>query len=254
MLALGATGCATPPSADDPEALAEFRETNDPLEPANRVFYTINNGLDTVILEPAARAYRFVVPGSVRTGVDNALSNLRTPVRLGNDMLEGKPRRAGDTTMRFLINTTVGALGFFDVAKDWGYPAHDADFGLTLATWGVPDGPFLFLPLLGPSNPRDFTGFGVDTVADPFMWVGQGAAVTALNWSRFGLSAVNAREKALDSIDSIKKTALDPYATFRSLYRQFREAQLSKLRADNRATVPVWFPQTAGQEINPPPR
>ncbi len=254
LVTMGLGACATPPPADDPDAVAEFKETNDPLEPMNRVFYAINNGIDTVLLKPAAEAYRYVVPGKVRTGVDNMLSNLATPVRLGNDILEGKPRRAGDTTMRFFINTTAGVLGFFDVAADWGYPSHDANFGLTLANWGIDEGPFLFLPILGPTNPRDAFGFGVDTVADPFKWVGQGAVVQALSWSRFTLSALNQREKALDPIDQIKKTALDPYATFRSLFRQFRASQLKNLREDNRATIPVWFPQRAGQEINPPPR
>jgi phospholipid-binding lipoprotein MlaA len=254
LLAVGLTGCATPPPADDPDAVADFKETNDPLEPTNRVFYAINNGIDTVILKPAARAYRYVLPRPVRTGVDNVLSNLGTPVRLGNDMLQGKPRRAGDTTMRFLINTTVGVLGIFDVAKGWGYPTHDTDFGLTLANWGVPDGPFLFLPILGPSGPRDAVGFGVDSVSDPFTWVGQGGGVSAFGWSRFAVSGISQREKALDPIDQIKKTALDPYATFRSLYRQYRASQLRNLQADNRATVPVWFPDKAGQELNPPSR
>jgi phospholipid-binding lipoprotein MlaA len=159
-------------------------------------------------------------------------------------MLEGKPRRAGDTTMRFLINTTVGVLGIFDVAKDWGYPDHDADFGMTLALWGLPEGPFLFLPLLGPSDPRDAVGMGVNVFMDPFTWVGQGVAVQVLDWSRFGLNALDQRERHLDDIDSIKKTALDPYATFRSLYRQHRQAQIEDVRNDNRATIPVWFPQS----------
>ena len=100
--------------------LADFKETNDPLEPTNRAIYAFNDGLDTVIMRPAAQAYRFLVPSPVRAGVHNVLANLGTPAQLGNDMLEGKPRRAGDTTMRFLINTTVGVLGVFDVAKDWG--------------------------------------------------------------------------------------------------------------------------------------
>jgi len=254
ILLLLAAGCAPRPPADDPDAVAEFEETNDPLEPTNRVFYAINDGIDTVILKPAAQAYRYVLPSEVRTGVSNVLSNLNTPVRLGNDMLQGKSRRAGDTTMRFLINSTVGVLGVFDVAKDWGYPAHDSDFGLTLANWGVPDGPFLFLPVLGPSGPRDATGFAVDRVADPFNWVGQGTAVTAIGWTRFGVNALSQREAVLDTIDQVKRTALDPYATFRSLYRQYRASQLTTLRNDNRATVPVWFPAMAGQEINPPPR
>jgi phospholipid-binding lipoprotein MlaA len=239
-------GCATKPPPSEPEALAYYEQENDPLEPTNRVFYRINNGIDTVILRPAAEAYRYVVPGGVRNGVHNMLSNLGTPVQLGNDMLEGKPARAGDTTMRFLINTTVGGLGFFDVAKDWGYPNHDSDFGMTLASWGLPEGPFLFLPVLGPTDPRDATGFGVGIVADPFTWVGQGAAVTALNWTRFSLNAVDQRERALDAVDQIKKTALDPYATFRSLFRQHRESQIEEMKNDNRATVPVWFPQHSG--------
>ena len=240
-------GCATPPPASDPDALADFRATNDPLEPTNRVFYAINNGLDTVILKPAAEAYRYVVPGPVRTGIHNVLSNLGTPILLGNDILQAKPRRAGDTLMRFAINTTVGVVGVFDVADKWGYHPHDADFGMTLALWGLPAGPFLFLPVIGPSDPRDAAGFGVDTVADPFFWVGKGRAVRYLNLGRVGLNALDSRERVLDAVDNIKKTALDPYATFRSLYRQHRESQIEDARNDNRATIPVWWPQPAAQ-------
>ena len=196
-----------------------------------------------MVLRPAAQAYRFVLPQPVRNGVHNVLANLSTPVLLGNDIMQGKPRRAGDTTMRFLINTTIGVVGAFDFAKDWGYPAHDASFGTTLALWGVPDGPFLFLPVLGPSNPRDAVGFGIDTALDPFTWVGQGIAVQALNWSRYGISALDSRERVLDAVDQIKKTALDPYATFRSLYRQRRASSTEAIRDDTRATVPAWFPQ-----------
>jgi phospholipid-binding lipoprotein MlaA len=246
------SGCASAPPDDDPEAVAEFKELNDPLEPANRHFYEVNTVVDETVFEPVARAYRYVVPGDVRTGIGNVLHNLGTPVRLGNDILSGKPRRAGDTTMRFFINTTAGALGFFDVADGLGYKKHDTDFGLTLGGWGVDEGPYLFLPVLGPSSPRELTGFVTDRVADPFSWVGQGSAVTALTWSRFGIGALSARERALDPVEQIKKTALDPYATFRSLYRQYRAAEVRKLRDDNRATVPVWFPNQAGQEINPP--
>ncbi len=239
-------GCATRPPASEPDALAEYKQTNDPLEPTNRVFYKVNEGLDTVVLRPAAQAYAFVVPDPLRTGIHNMLSNLTTPVQLGNDMLEGKPRRAGDTTMRFLINSTVGLLGFFDVAKHWGYPPHDADFGMTLASWGVPEGPFLFLPVLGPTDPRDAAGFGVDMTADPFGWFGQGAAVTAARWTRFGLTAVDQRSRVLGDIDQIKKTALDPYATFRSLYRQHRHSQIETMENDDRHTIPVWWPDRAG--------
>jgi phospholipid-binding lipoprotein MlaA len=246
MLLLGPLlGCATPPPASNPDAVADFKEADDPLEPTNRVLYAINDGIDTVILRPIALAYRKVVPEPVRTGIHNVLSNLSTPVQLGNDILEAKPRRAGDTTMRFLINTTIGVVGVFDVAKGLGYPDHETDFGMTLALWGVGDGPFLFLPVLGPTNPRDAIGYGVDGVSDPFNWVGQGTVVTALNWTKWGLNAVDQRERVLDTIDSIKKTALDPYATFRSLYRQHRRAAIEKTRNDNSATIPIWFPQPA---------
>ena len=245
LFAATLAACATKPPASEPEALAEYEETNDPLEPTNRVFYAINNGIDTVILKPAAEAYRWALPEPVRTGIHNMLGNLSTPVVLANDMMQGKPRRAGDTTMRFLINSTAGVAGVFDFASDWGYPSHDTDFGITLALWGVPIGPFLFLPVIGPSGPRDAVGFGMNIVLDPFTWVGQGAVVTALNWTRFAVSAMDARSRVLEAVDQIKKSALDPYATFRSLYRQNRESKIQETREDNRRTIPVWFPQTA---------
>jgi phospholipid-binding lipoprotein MlaA len=242
--------CATPPPADNPAAVADFEQTNDPLEPANRVFYAINNGLDTVILRPAAEAYRHVVPGPVRNGIHNVLGNLGTPVQLTNDILEGKPRRAGDTTMRFVINSTVGVLGIFDLAKGWGYPNHDSDFGMTLANWGVSEGPFLYLPVLGPTDPRDAAGFGIDIGLDPFTYIGGSTAWTAFDWSRYGLTAVDTRERLLGSIDQIKQTALDPYATFRSLYRQHRQAQIDAMKTDDRKTIPDWFPQPAEANQN----
>jgi phospholipid-binding lipoprotein MlaA len=244
LLDCGVAGCATPPPANDPDAVADFRQTNDPLEPTNRVFYQINDALDTVIMKPVARAYVDVVPNRVRTGIHNVLDNLGGPVRLTDDTLQGKPRRAGDTAMRLLINTTVGIGGIFDVAKTVGYPNHDTDFALTLANWGVPEGPYLFLPLLGPSSPRDASGFIADQAIDPFTWIGQGTTPHTIgSWTRTVVGAVDERAGLLDAIDQIKKTALDPYATFRSLYRQNRAAKLATLRADNAATIPIWWPQ-----------
>src|SRR5450631_4229270 len=191
VLAGSLAGCATPPPASDPDAVADFQQTNDPLEPTNRVFYKINDGLDTAIIKPAAQAYRAVLPEPVRTGIHNFLDNIGSPVRLTNDTLQGKPRRAGDTTMRFLINSTAGVAGIFDVAKDLGYPNHDTDFALTLANWNVPEGPFLYLPVLGPSSPRDATGFGVDIAIDPFTWIGHGkTAYTIASWSRTAMGAL----------------------------------------------------------------
>ena len=220
--------------------MAEYNETNDPLEPTNRVIYAFNNGVDTVLLRPAAKAYRAVVPGAVRRPIHNVLTNLASPVLLANDMAQGHPRRAGDTFMRFLINSTVGVAGFFDVATDWGYPRHGTDFGMTLALWGLPEGPFLFLPLFGPSNIRDGLGRGGDTLLDPFTYLAFGGSRT-FGTTRFVVGGVDARERVLDEVDSIKRTSLDPYATFRSLYRQNRASEIEKIRGDGERTVPAWF-------------
>lgn len=238
LLALGA--CAARPAPGDQEAADEYRQTNDPLEPTNRVFYRINDTLDTYVLRPVAIGYRDVVPGRARDSIHNLLTNISAPVVFSNDVLQAKPRRAGDTMMRFLINSTAGLGGLFDVASGLGYPSHDSDFGVTLALWGVGSGPFLFLPVLGPSNPRDVTGFGVDIGLDPLTWASFGGSAT-LGYSRYGLGAVDQRERLLDTVDQIKRTALDPYATFRSLYRQNRASVVDQTRDDNRATVPAWF-------------
>lgn len=237
ILAATLAGCASPPAADDPDAVAEYKAINDPLEPANRVFFAINNGLDVVILRPIALAYHYAVPEIVRNHAHNVLVNLGTPVVLANDMMEGKPRRAGDTLARMVLNTTLGLLGVFDVATDWGYPAHDADFGITLAAWGLPDGAYLFLPVLGPSNPRDAAGFGVDYLLDPFTY-GGGDILNGLRWGRLGLGAIDARERVLVDLDRIYAQALDPYATIRSLARQRRKAQVDDLLNDTRGTPP----------------
>lgn len=237
-------GCATPPPPGDKEAVADFQRTNDPLEPTNRVIYAVNNGLDVVFLRPIALAYRNVLPDPVQRGVHNVLTNLSSPVRLANDMMQGKPRRAGDTLVRFVVNTTAGVVGIFDVADDLGYKYHGSDFGMTLASWGAGAGPYLFLPVLGPSNPRDATGFAVDKALDPLTWVGNGSTVTDLGLTRTGLSVVDARVGVLDDLDKIKKQALDPYATIRSVYRQYRAAKIKAEQDDDRATYPsAWKTQ-----------
>ncbi len=245
------SACVPAPPASDPEALAYYKERNDPFEPTNRKFYAVNDALDRYALRPVALGYRDAVPRVVRTHVHNTLSNIGNPAQFANDVLQAKPHKAGNTLMRLLINTTVGVGGVFDVASGWGFPDHDNDFGLTLALWGVPEGPFLFLPVLGPSDPRDAVGYGANTVLDPLTWVSFGGSTT-LGWARFGVGAVDSRERVLDATDSIRKTALDPYATYRSLYQQNRAGTVATARKDLPATVPVWFPQPT-QPPNPPP-
>ncbi len=219
--------CATRPPADDPDAVAEFRQNNDPIEPFNRRSYAVHQAIDHNVLAPVARGYRAVVPAPVRTGVRNVLANLRSPVVLANDILQGEPRRAGDTLGRFVVNSTLGVGGIFDVAGTrLGVRGHTEDFGQTFARWGVGEGPFLFIPVLGPSNPRDLAGFSLGVAADPLVWVGQGAAVDGLLWSRTGATVVDTREDLLDTTDDVERSSLDPYATYRSAYRQRRRAEI----------------------------
>ena len=173
VLLLAATvlaGCATPPT--DPDELAAYKENNDPLEPMNRYFFEVNYGLDELLIKPVAAWYNLILPAPVEQGVHNFLVNLNSPVIFANDAMQGNGPRAGITAKRFLINSTLGVAGIFDVAANWwGLKHHDEDFGQTLAVWGVGEGPYLVAPVLGPSNPRDLTGVAVDGVMDPWGWV-----------------------------------------------------------------------------------
>ena len=239
-LLLLAAGCAAPPPASDPEAVADFKATNDPLEPTNRFFYRVNDGALTYVLAPAARGYNAAVPRPVRGGIHNLLNNIGQPVQFVNDVLETKPRRAGDTFMRFAINTTLGVGGIFDVARRVGYPDHDADGGLTLAIWGLPAGPYLYLPLFGPSGLRDGVGRGLDAASSPFTWLSFDGS-NSLGWSQAVLGGLDQTSRHLKDIQQVKADALDPYATFRSLWRQLRDSQAQAIRDDHRATVPDWY-------------
>jgi len=226
------TACATKPT--DPDDLAAYNEANDPVEPANREIYKFNDGLQSYVLRPLAIGYRDVAPQKlVRDPIHRFLLNLDSPVIFANDVLEGKPRRASATFWRFVVNSTVGLGGLFDVAAKAGVNYHDSDFGETLAVWGVPDGPFLELPVFGPSNPRDGIGVGVDVALDPITWIPNGHGVNAARWGRYGITAVDTYERSMDELDVIKKTSLDPYATIRSLYRQNRDSTIATLKASD---------------------
>ncbi len=239
LLALSLSGCATRPAADDPEALAEFRQNKDPAEPFNRAMFGVHQAIDRTVLRPVAVGYRAVVPRPVRTGVRNVLGNLRTPVILVNDMLQGEPRRAGDTLGRFLVNSTVGLGGIFDVAAArFGVRGHTEDYGQTFARWGVGEGPYLFIPVLGPSNPRDLAGFGAGIATDPLTWFGQGVAVDVLTGTRAGMTVVDTRESLIEPLDQVERTSLDPYSTLRSAYRQRRRAEIEN-RLENLGPSPA---------------
>lgn len=231
LAALFTAACASAPNPADSEAYAEYEATNDPLEPLNRGIYGFNNVLDLFVFRPAAGFYRGLVPPPVQTGVTNFLRNLRSPVVLINDLLQGEFDRAGTTTARFFINTIGGVGGLYDLASDFGLDYHGEDFGQTLAVWGVPDGPFLMLPLIGPSSPRDAVGLAVDTfVFDPFTWWVRANPDDRdiFQYTRMGLTVLSERARNFDELEDIRKTSLDPYATLRSLYRQFRRGQINQ--------------------------
>lgn len=225
-------GCATPPPKSDVEAYAEYEEINDPLEPFNRVVFEFNRGLDALFLKPLAEFYMLLLPPPLQTGIHNALNNLRAPVILVNNVLQGNGSEALNTTGRFVINSTLGVGGLGDVAAEWGMPFRDEDFGQTLGVWGVGPGPFLMLPLLGPSNPRDAAGIFVDSaILDPLGIVGTYVfdaprTVQTISFVRLGLTAVDARARNYDALNDLEKNSLDFYAALRSLYRQYRFGEI----------------------------
>lgn len=246
ILGFGAAGCATPPPVGDREAWAEYREINDPYEPANRTVLAFNRGVDNALVKPAAQAYRDGLPLFVRQGIGNLLEHLRAPLVLVNDLLQGEIDRALTTFTRLWINTGFG-LGFMDTAGAMGIPGHDEDFGQTLAVWGVGEGPFIMLPLFGPSNPRDTVGLVVDFLTDPFNLWAANTGRDHLTMARAGTKAVHFRAGNLDLIDDLEKTSLDFYAAIRSLYRQRRADEISN--GNGAAGSPV--PGTSGMLDGP---
>jgi len=222
VIAVGlATGCATPPQ-DDAESKAAFVEANDPLEPLNRYFFEVNFFIDNVLLEPVATAYAHVVPDPGRDIVRNFFDNLKSPVILANDVLQGDMDRASVTAGRFLANSTIGLAGLFDVATHFGWEKHEEDFGQTLGVWGVSEGPYLVLPIIGPSPPRDTVGMAVDYFFDPLSYYTRNTDRGWIPYARRGVRAVDFRAENLEAFDDIERTAIDLYATVRSLYRQRR--------------------------------
>ncbi len=195
----------------------------DPLETFNRGSFQFNLALDRYLLEPVARTYRFVTPEFVRTGVTNALSNLGTPVTVANDLLQGEPRRATESVGRFMFNTILGIGGLIDIGGMLGMPArHSEDFGQTMAVYGVGSGPYLMVPLLGPSNPRDLAGMVVDFAFDPFSLL----APTEASLARRGTYFVSLRERNIETIDELQRTSIDFYAATRTLAQQLRESEI----------------------------
>jgi phospholipid-binding lipoprotein MlaA len=210
VVAAALTGCVTLPADRKPPP-------QDPWESWNRGVYNVNDKLDRAIAKPVAKTYVRAVPAPARTGVSNFFSNLRTTTVMVNDALQGKFGAAANDLARFVVNTTVGFGGLLDPASQMGLDKNDEDFGQTLGAWGVPPGPFLELPILGPSDSRDGPARIVDIFTAPTHYV-------ANNWISYGIylpAAVDARANLL-SLDETLKKVFDPYAFIRDAYLQRR--------------------------------
>jgi phospholipid-binding lipoprotein MlaA len=197
------------------------RNAADPWESANRKVYAFNDGLDRATLKPVAKVYEKHTPKWIRTSVSNFFNNLGAPVTIVNQLLQGKVVQAGQDTLRFAMNTTLGLGGFFDPAADANLPRHDEDLGQTLGKWGVPPGPYLMLPLLGPSNLRDVPSHVVNRFLEPFHWYDYGSE----RWISLGLSLVDMRARLLPLEPTLART-YDPYSFIREAYRQRRLFQV----------------------------
>jgi phospholipid-binding lipoprotein MlaA len=217
-------GCATVPT--DPAARAEFKRLNDPLEPTNRAIFGFNEFLDKVLVRPLAKVYHFILPNFVEERITMVLRNLGEPLTFVNDVLQGEDKRATVTFGRFITNTTVGIGGIFDVATDAGLPRHNEDFGQTFGVWGVGEGPYLVLPILGPSTLRDGIGTAADTFGDPVTIGIDKANVSGLSMIRIGVQGLDARARNLQMVDQLRRESLDYYATLRSAYRQNRRSEV----------------------------
>jgi len=208
-------------------AFAQSDDTNDPWESVNRKFFNFDLFLDRVLVKPVARAYVKVVPAPGRHAIRHVIDNMNEPIVFGNNVLQGQFRRANITLGRFLLNSTFGLAGILDLGSHSDLPKQTGDFGQTLYSWGVGSGPYLFLPVLGPTNPRDAVGFGVDSAADPVGYAFWGAGnLRWVNPTRSLTDNIDLRSQQLDTLDELQKNAIDFYSEIRSLARQRRAIEL----------------------------
>ena len=220
----------------------------DPLEPVNRKVLLFNQQLDRFLLDPITRFYRFIVPDPAKRAVRRAFDNLGATSVMVNDVLQCEWKDAGVTAGRFVLNSTFGMAGFVDVAAEVGLPEHSSDFGQTLALAGVPSGPFLLLPVLGPTNARDGVGYVVDLFFRPTTWlIGPGNLLflnsevlfgpgeqLVLNTIQTGSTGIALREEHSEELRMLRESSVDYYAALRNAYYQNRTAEIWSRREHHR--------------------
>ena len=217
----------------------------DPYEHWNRKVFAFNQSLYAHVLRPGALFWKRVVPAPIRTGLRNAYSNLGEPVVMINDAVQGRPRDAAASFGRFALNSTAGLAGLLDYAKKEGIEHHDNGFGTTLGRYGVRPGPYIYLPVLGPSDVRDGVGSGVDVLLNPQTWIGYGARPAA-GAAEAVSGGLNTFADADPDLQTLKATSTDEYATLRSLYLQNRQAQIRGRAVDVNALPDFDDPDAAG--------
>ncbi len=225
LVALASGGCASLP----PGGVADDTQ-NDPLEPLNRRVFAVNQAVDRTVIKPVAKAYRSALPEVVRDRVRSFIDNLTEPLTFANDLLQGRGEAAGITGRRFIINSTWGIGGLFDKAAEVGMQQQSGDFGQTLYAWGVGDGPFLMLPLFGPTNLRDALGTGVDAYASPFGRIGSTSTRREVSGAVGVTDGIDLRSRNIETLETIEANAIDFYAYLRSVWRQNRQATLREAR------------------------
>jgi phospholipid-binding lipoprotein MlaA len=213
LAAVSLSGCIT--AGPDPQ---------DPYADFNRQMFAFNEGLDKAVVEPMVYGYRALTNEPVREGVGNFTNNLGEPLTLVNHVLQGNLPDAGATFGRFVLNTTIGIAGVFDPASSLGIARTQEDFGQTLGAWGVQSGPFLVLPVLGPTTPRDLVGKGGDVGLNPLNYP-EFKNDDAIRLGVAALGGINAREGAIETVDELRNQ-IDPYTTVRRLYGRTRAADI----------------------------
>jgi len=201
--------------------VANTAEENDPLQGVNRVIYNINDGLDRALIKPVATAYSKVAPKGVRMGVTNFFDNVSYINVIANDLLQGKFQQAANDTGRFLLNSTAGVGGIFDIASGAGLAKHDEDLGQTFGTWGASEGVYLVIPLFGPNSVRDAPDLATSALLNPLFYV-----TTSVTLPLGVVNAINKRANLLEATRIRDEAALDAYSFTREAYRQNREYKI----------------------------
>ena len=211
-------------------------EIFDPLEPVNRAIFSFNNFADKIILEPAAKGYK-KLPSPIQSGIGNFLNNLKLPLVVVNQLLQGQGKNAAEASGRFIVNSTAGLFGLIDVAEKIGLEQKQEDFGQTLATWGVGDGFYIVLPIFGPSNVRDTAGMILTYTTDPINAYAVREGEAWILPVRTATNAIDQRSKIIDEVNALRNNSIDYYAAVRSSYYQNRKAAV--LNLDDKSETPL---------------